>query len=291
MTKLSASEILRKKKQAMADKSAGRKNTVSFPNGKSTWRILPGWRTDDETFFHEFGQSWIKDMDGTILAVVGDAAMTYGEDDPIRNLISQAIGGARTDAQREHYKEALAKPRVLFNVQALDHKELSEDEAHILEVSEFQLGQIIEQAEMAGIIDTFLDADKGFDLIVTKTGKGKLNTKYQFTFSREAREVPSSVLDSIHDLDAYVRSKFAEPERAKALNAMKALTTGQEVLGIEDKSAERGDNERPAWEEDGNIQDAEYDAVEEAKEDNVPNVKVENQVVSDEDLDGLFGDD
>src|SRR4051812_49394934 len=109
MNKLS--DLLNQKRQQTADKRMGSKNAYKFKGGVTTIRILPTWRKDgDNTFFHEFGQAFIKNMNKETLAVIGDRKITYGEDDPIRGLIQRALGEAATDAQREHYKDMLAKP-------------------------------------------------------------------------------------------------------------------------------------------------------------------------------------
>lgn len=276
---VSVSELINKKRQQVADKRAGNLNAYTFKQPVTTIRILPGWRKDgDPTFFHDFGQTWIKNMDGAVLAVVADAKITFGNDDAVRNLVHRALAGANSDAQRKHYKEMLAKSRVLVNAQVLDDKSVDANVAHILEFSEAGFTAVIEQAALAGIADEFLSLDEGFDLIVSKTGKG-FDTKYTYTFARKPRAVPDSVRESLNDVDAFIRAKFADSERA--LNAIKSLVQGQDVLKIEDRSTD--------YSGDSDIVDGSFDAVEDARTNAAePEVEVDRQVRSDADIDSLF---
>lgn len=266
----SVSELLKQKRQNIADKRMGSKNAYKFKGGVTTIRILPGWRKDDPTFFHDFGQTFIKNQDGQILAVIGDRQITYGEEDTVRNLIQRAKADASTDAQREHYKEMTAKPRVLVNALVLDDKEVDATVPQIVEFSETQFDQIMEQVELNGIADEFLDLENGFNLKVSKTGV-KLNTKYTFSFDRKASAVDESVLEALVDIDAYIRSKFQDTERA--VNAIKSITQGSMPKAL-------------SYSGDTDAVDGEYSAVEEAKapwEDNTEVVHTDSA-----DIDGLF---
>jgi hypothetical protein len=221
----SVSDLLKKKRQQTADKRLGSRNAYKFKGGVTTIRILPTWRKDGDTkFFHEFGQAFIKNMNGDTLAVIGDRKLTYGEDDPIRNLIERAVGDSTTDSQREHWKNMKASPRILVNALILDDREVAPTEAQIVEFSETQFDSIIEQLELAGIADEFLDLEKGFNLKVNKTGTGFKNIRYTFSFDRKPSAVPAGAMDTLTDIDAYVRSKFADTDRA--INAIKSLTQG-----------------------------------------------------------------
>jgi len=95
-----------------------------------------------------------------------------------------------------------------------------------VEFSETQFDQILEQVELAGITDEFLDLTAGFNLKVSKTGT-KFTTKYTFTFDRKPTAIDSSVLDTLVDIDAYVRSKFTDTDRA--INALKSITQGTPI--------------------------------------------------------------
>lgn len=272
----SIQELLKQKRQSIADKRMGSKKTYRFKGGVTTVRILPGWRKSDPTFYHEFGQTFIKNMDGDVLAVVGDRMITYGEDDVVRNLLQRAKGDARTDAQREHYHDMLAKSRVLVNALILDDKEIDPTIPQIVEFSESQFDNILQQVELAGIDEEFLDLDSGFNLKVSKTGRGKNDTKYSFAFDRKASSVDKSVMESVVDLDSYVRSQFEGTDRA--VNALKSITQGVHVpkaLG---------------YAGDADTVDAEFDPVEEAKTVHDETI-VESRRASSEDIEKLFGNE
>lgn len=270
----STRDLLNQKKQKIADKRMGSKNSYKFKGGVTTIRILPGWRADktDPTFFHDFGQTFIKDMDKNTLAVVGDRLITYGEDDAVRSLIQKAKADAITEAQREHWKEMLASPRILVNALILDDKEVSATEPQIVEFSEAQFDSILGQIDLAGIADEFLDLNEGFNLKVSKSGLG-MKTRYSFSFERKPSSVDESVLEGLIDIDAYIRSKFADTERA--VNAIKSITQGSSVS-------------RPALSYSGgsdtDIQDGEYSAVDSALapwEDETPTVDATSTEIDD----------
>jgi hypothetical protein len=269
MNKLS--DLLNQKRQQTADKRMGSKNAYKFKGGVTTIRILPTWRKDgDNTFFHEFGQAFIKNMNKETLAVIGDRKITYGEDDPIRGLIQRALGEAATDAQREHYKDMLAKPRVLVNAAILDDREVPPTEAQIVDFSETQFDQILEQVQLIGIADEFLDLEAGFNLKVSKSGTG-FNTKYTFTFDRKPSAAPAGVMDTLVDIDAYIRSKFTDTDRA--INALKTISQG---VPIQTKALSYGgDKDEVA---------GTFDTVDETE------TPVERHTLTDAEVDKLFED-
>lgn len=274
----SISELLKKKKQQIVDKRVGAKNPYKFKNGVTTIRILPTWRSEGEpVFFHPFGQSFIKNMDGKVLAVIGAKNIAYEEDDAVQNLINLAKANATTDSQRKHWDECKAKPRQLLNALILDDKEVDPNVAEIISISETQLEQIIDQVDLNGIMDEFLDLKNGFNLKVSRSGSG-FNTKYTFVFDRKPTEVNPSVMDTVVDLDAYVRSQMADTDRA--INAIKSITTGNEHLQIEDRSV--------SYAGDSDVVDGVYDNV----DDDTPPFEVDNEraTISQEEIESLFED-
>ncbi len=268
------SNLINKKRQQIADRRAGHMNPYKIKQRQTTMRILPGWRKDgDPTFYHDFGMTWVKDFDGKVITAVCDTKLTFGNDDPVRNLAGTALANARTDAQRKHFKEMIAKPRVLINAQIVDDKDVDPNNPQIVEFSETQFETILDQIAVSGIAADFLSLEEGFDLIVGKTGTG-FDTKYTFTFARKARAVNPSIMDNINDLDAFIRSKMQDNE--KAANAIKALSTGGEVLQVEDRSTDYAggqtvDGSVLPWEAPENVN--------------------QNNTLSDADIDNLFSGD
>lgn len=273
----SISELLKKKKQQIVDKRVGTKNPYKFKNGVTTIRILPTWRTEGEpVFFHPFGQSFIKNMDGKVLAVIGAKNIAYEEDDAVQNLINLAKAGSTTDAQRKHWDDARAKPRQLLNALVLDDKEVDPNVAEIISISETQLEQIIDQVDLNGIMDEFLDLKNGFNLKVSRAGSG-FNTKYTFVFDRKPSEVNPSVMETAIDLDAYVRSQMTDTDRA--INAIKSITSGNEHLALEDRSVD--------YSGDRGVVDGDYSNVD---DDDIPPFEMENrkETISQDEIDSLF---
>jgi hypothetical protein len=277
---MSLAAQLKKKQQAVAERKAGMMNSYRFKQAETEIRILPSWRRDlpaeDAPIYHDFGLTFVKDMDGAILAVVGDRKLTYGEDDEVRNLIDRAFSQSRTDAQRKHFKDMKASPRVLVNALVLNDKDVDPNEPQIVEFSESQftgaISDLLIKAEEEG--DDVFDLEKGFNLFVKKTGKG-METKYSFTLARRSSAVDVEVLEKLHDIDAFVKAKFADGEKAR--NALRSLMQGpSEHVAISDRSTDLLEDRRDITETD--ITDATYDEV----------TEVESVAVSDADIEALF---
>lgn len=276
---MTTAERLKAKKQEVVVRAAARQNTYRWTLPSTEVRILPSWRPEthvDPTFFHDFGLSWIKDQDGTVLAVVADRKITYGEDDVVRNTISGAIGKQRTDAQRKHFKEMLASPRVICNGLVLNDPNVDPTEPQILEFSEGQwsgpVTDLIVAAEAEG--DDIISLDKGFNLTVGKTGKG-FDTRYSFVLARRASAVDVKVLAKLHDIDAFIEAKFADGD--KAVNAIKSLL-GDGPVALIERSTDLIEDRRSTVDTD--VTDADYSEA--------PDANVENVAISDEQLDELF---
>lgn len=278
---------IKSKRQQISDKKQGSKNTYRFKNKKTTIRILPTWRPADHEepiFYHDFGMSYIKDFDGNLLAVVGDARITYGQDDPIRNLINKALGTARTDAQRQHYKEMLAKPRIIVNALVLDDKENADPNIpEIVEFSSNQFDQVLAQMQLiAEGGENPLSLSAGYDLIVEKEGSGLL-TKYKFNFARKATSVPESAMENINDIDSFLRSKFTDSDRAS--NAIKSLTQGADVY--QSKAIGYSGNAETVTD---SVEDAAFDIIEETRGNVSEPVSTNVQNASQEDIDAMLAD-
>jgi hypothetical protein len=284
---MSLAAQLKKKKQEVADRNAGRQNTYRFKQASTDIRLLGAWREpiegeEDAPIFHDFGQTWIKDFDGNVLAVVGDRKITFGEDDVVRNLVYKALTAAKSDGQRKHYKEMLASSRVLVNGLVLNDPEVDPNEPQILEFSEAQftgpITAMLIKAEEEG--DDILSLEKGFNLTVGKSGKG-FDTKYEFTLARRSSKVDPAVMDKINDIDAFIRAKFADGERA--VNAIKSLIG--EPVALIDRSTDLIEDRRSTRNED--VTDAQFDVIDDAAAGGV-DVEVETVAVSDADIDALF---
>lgn len=275
---------LLKKKQTITDKKTGSKNTYKFKQRQTIIRILPSWReasAEDRPFYHDFGMAYIKDLDGNLLAVVGDRKMTYGEDDPIRNLLNAAMGEAATDAQREHYKQMLAKQRHVVNACVLNDKDVDPSNPEIVEFSQNQLEQIIDKMIfIAKDGEDPLNFANGYNLVINKEGTG-LMTRYSFDFERRPSSISEDVMERVTDLDAFVRSKFVDSDRA--INAIKSISQAASLPAPERSLSYTGGSTAT------NVVEAEYSAVEEAKDVRDP-IKTENISASEQSIEDLLRD-
>jgi hypothetical protein len=282
---------IRAKRQNIADKKTGMKKAYRFKQAKTLIRILPSWRPTTEAerpFFHDFGQAFIKDLDGNLLAVIGDRKMTYGEDDAVRDLISLAKAEAGTDATREHYHQMIAKQKHIVNAVVLNDPGVDKNTAEMIEFSQTQLDTIFQQMEkILEDGENPLDLDNGYDLEVEKEGTG-LKTRYKFLFARRPSKVDARVMDTVTDLDSYVRSQFNDTDRA--INAIKSISQGA-ALPAPDKSKSYTNGDTVPWGESDTkdkVEDAEYTVVDDAKSGVREPTSVNSREVSQSEIDDLL---
>lgn len=275
-------ESLLGKKQTISDKRTGGKNAYKFKQKSTTIRLLPSWRAarSDEAiapWYHDFGQAFIKDLDGNLLAVVGDRKMSYGEDDPIRNLLNLAMAEAGSDAERGHYKGLLAKQRHIVNALVLNDKDVDNETPEIIEFSQTQLETIIDKMiTIARDGENVFDFDKGYNLVIGKEGTGIL-TRYTFDFERRPSAINSSVMEKVVDLDAFVRAKFIDTD--KAIAAIKSVSQSA-ALALPSPS-------KTVSYSDSSIVEADYTVIDAAKEIREPNPTTS---ISDKTIDELLAD-
>lgn len=210
--------LIQQKKAAM--NSGNRQKTAKPPEGRSKWRILPGWRKDkeDSTFFHDFGQHFIKGMDNQLKAVYVCVDKTYGKPCKICEAIRQGVMSSSDDDVVKVLKDANAASRILLNAIHVDGE--SQD-PQILEVGPKVFSEIINIIQEWGNI---LDLDTGKDIVIERTGKG-LNTKYSVQVAAKSAPVPASVMGKLHDLDEYVAQESEEQAR-------RALANLSQVAGL-----------------------------------------------------------
>lgn len=279
-------EQIQGKRQQIADKKTSGKNPYKFKMKKTIVRILPSWRgseAEHQPFYHDFGQAFIKDLDGNTLAVIGDRRMCYGEDDEIRNLIVKACATAETDAVRQHYKDMLAKPRVIVNALVLNDSDVDPNTAEILDFSQNQFDTILPLME-AIVLDgeNPLDIDSGYNLIIEKEGTS-LQTRYKLYFERKPSKASSTAMETVVDLDAFVRAKCAETDRA--INALKSVTQAASMPVSGRSLSYNGGGDNPI------VQEGDYDVVSEERTAGVREpVKVDTLNVSQSDIEELLKD-
>ena len=214
-------EMVRNKKQAIQAQSGRRASTVKPQPGKSKWRILPGWRGEaDPTFYKDFGQHFVKGVDGTLKAVYMCVEKTFGKICPVCESINAGIAEASSDEVINALKEAKAKGRVLVNALHLDGEDPSTPVILDLTPGTFEkVLEVMEQYGEEGV--NMLDLDGGIDIVINRTGKG-INTEYSVMAAVKSGSVDKSVLKKLNNLDDYVAQEYEEG-RVKALSAVSAV--------------------------------------------------------------------
>lgn len=203
-------ELLRQKKNAM---SQGKK-TIKPNAGRNRYRILPGWRKDDPTFYHDFGQHFIKGVDKQIKAVYMCVDATYGKPCPICDQINAGIRMATDDVIVNTLKEAKASKRILMNVLALDSD--TPDVPQVLEIGPQVFMGILNLFDEWGA--DLIDIEKGQDIVIHREGTG-VNTKYTVQVGAKSKPVDPSVLKKLNDLDEFVAQE-SEDVAKRAINAL-----------------------------------------------------------------------
>ncbi len=214
-------DIVNNKKKAIEAASGRRERTVRPQPGKSKFRILPGWRGDeDPTFFHDFGQHYIKDGNDDLKAVYMCTEKTYGKPCPICQALSDAKGKVVDDDNLiKAIDESRASNRMLFNALHLDGEDPSSP--IILEVSPTTAQKIFDIMGGEDGYGDITDLESGTDIIISRSGKG-LNTEYSIYAAPKSGKVNKAVMKNLHNLDDYVNQEFDEG-RNKALAAVSTV--------------------------------------------------------------------
>lgn len=220
-------ELLKSKKQALA--SNRRAKTVKPEDGRSRWRILPGWRKPDaenaEQFWHDFGAHYIKDQAGELKAVYVCTDKTFGKPCPICSAVQSAIKTTGDDEMVKLLQESRSTGRVLLNALRIDGE--NPNEPQILEIPPTVFEGIINIISEWG--PETLDLETGKDFVIERAGKGK-NTKYSVQIAAKSAAISPDVLKKLHNLDDYVAQESEE-------QAARALANFRQVAGMLPASA------------------------------------------------------
>jgi len=217
-------EMIRQKKAALQEQSGRREKTVKPQQGKSTWRILPGWRGgDDPTFWHDFGMHFVHgttpgENGSTLRAVYICTAKTFGTPCPVCDAVSEGLRIAPNDAVVKALEGSKSSNSILVN--ALHRSGDDPETPVILEMRPSIFRRVLEITDDYGNIT---DPNSGFDMIITREGRG-LNTQYSVTPALNSQPVPAAALQQLHNLDDYVKQEYDE-------GRMKALASVRESVG------------------------------------------------------------
>ena len=211
-------DLVRKKKQALQQQSGRREKTVKPQPGKNRFRILPGWRgEDDPQFFHDFGQHFVKGLDGTLKSVYICTEKTFGKSCPVCAAIGEGVMHADNDEIIKALDESKSKGRILLNALHLNGDDPKTPV--ILDLTPTTAEKVFDLMDEYGTITELKD---GKPIVINRTGKG-LNTKYDILPAAESDEVPASVMEKLHNLDEYVKQEYDEGE-TKTVGAISTVS-------------------------------------------------------------------
>lgn len=211
-------DLLKAKKQSID--ASNRKKTAKPPLNTSRWRILPSWRGEGQQFWHDFGQHFVKDASGKMMAIYMCSDKTYGRPCAVCDAIHTGIKSSSDDFTAKLLKDAGSSGRILVNALQLDGP--TPTEVQILELAPSAFNAIISIAqewEEAG--ESIFDPVKGKDILITRTGAGLL-TKYTVQVAAKALPLPDGVLTRLNDLDTYVAQESSE-QQLRALNSVRSV--------------------------------------------------------------------
>lgn len=209
-------DLINKKKQEID--SNNRAKTAKVPDGRSRWRILPGWRADksDATFFHDFGAHYVKDATKAVKAVYVCTEKTFGRPCDICSTVANAMAHSHDDVTTNLLKEAGASARVLLNALQVDGA--TPNVPQILELAPTAFNQIITIMQEWGDI---LDLNTGHDIVIERSGKG-IGTKYVVQVAAKSQPVSPEIDAKKTDLDKYVAQE-SEAGKVKAITQVNAV--------------------------------------------------------------------
>lgn len=206
-------ELLKQKKQDLA--AGNRRKTIKPVEGTGRYRILPSWRGDNQPFWHDFGQHFIKKADKSIAAVYLCSDKTFGKPCEVCDAVAAGIASSPDDATMNLLTDAKSAGRVLVNALHLDGPTGMEVQILELAPGTFKLiTDIAVEWEEAG------ESIFGKDILITRTGTGK-NTKYAVQVAAKTTPIPAGLKP--HNLDEYVAQESNEA-KLRALNSVRAVS-------------------------------------------------------------------
>lgn len=226
---LSIAERLALRRGEIASTRSKGLRPYKFRAGRTLFRVVPqpGYPTNIAPgtmgIERRFGQTFLKSFDNKNIGSIGDRELTYGQSDPVRDMIFQAMRAAPTDEVKKHYQEMLASPRIVFCAVILDDPNQKPDEPVLIEISEtaFDEGILAQAMVWADTgVDVF-DAQQGHIFQVEKSGAG-MDTSYNWAVTPKAAPIGQAILDKAIDLDSWITALF-EGKEARCFEALAKL--------------------------------------------------------------------
>lgn len=264
-----------------AQRKAGFERAYKFKPGQTIIRLLPGVSDPDE-FFREYGAHYIRDPNtDAMVAVVGDAQITFQRTDPVREAIGELMGRAsrvNDQATYEKLKKWLAKPVTVVNAQIIKGDDENKGKVVRPEFSSTAFDSILIALQLCadtadGSDGELMKNGLGALIVVDRVGTGPTDTRYTFSAypKQPSDPVPQAVLDQRLDLDEYINGKFGDSvvKALAALSNMLGRDVTQSALG--QAMTQTAELAAPASSKDIGIHDLSVDvATEEAPFDAAP---------------------
>jgi hypothetical protein len=210
--------LVQSKRKDIASKT-GKGKTVKPPAGDSKWRILPTWRKDGSAqFWHDFGQHFIKNTDGKIVAVYLCTDKTYERPCEVCEKLSGALMSTNDNAILKALGEAKPGQRILVNALRIDGPANEAGTVHILELSPTTFQKYLDYMTNDEYGEGIIDPNTGRNITIKRDGTGK-DTEYNVMMAANPSKVDPSVLAKLNDLDAFVAQESDQAKR-KALQAV-----------------------------------------------------------------------
>lgn len=200
-----------------------RQRAYDIPDGQNRFRLLPGWRENDPTFFHPFGQHFVPSLnaspDGKDIAAVHVCSWrTFMEGGkrvpcPTCSMVYAADKLDLPEVVKAKLRRARSTQRYLVN--ALHRNGAEPNKPVMMSLPKTLWEQIFGDSDgNAGLIGMYgypIDLAEGYDIIITKSGTG-LTTKYRADFAPNSQPVPASVLKELVNIDEFVKSNVGSDD-------------------------------------------------------------------------------
>lgn len=226
--------------------------TIRPGNGRNRYRILPGWRvvakapahlSDEpghdgmpseramwlEQFYMDFGQHFLKDASGKVVAVALCMDKTYGKPCKVCDEVHRGIENSVDDISLARLEEAKSGASVLLNV--LELSGTSPNEVQVLSVAPSVLNG---KKGVGGIISLFTDwpnlvalggtAEGCADIVIDKSGSGKEGTVYNVSAIPTAVTLTAAHMAHVKDLDQHVLNEDNAQSTQRALSSVSAIS-------------------------------------------------------------------
>ncbi len=216
-------EMIQAKQKQLAAKR-GRERPEKLPMGQSRWRILPHWAgSDSELPSQDFGQHYIKDFSGDVVAVYICTAKSFGKDCPICESIAHAMQTVEDPNARKLLEQARSSQTYLLNAVQRTESGYAKEPV-LLQVPTNVFDQIMTIAAQYASGDgvNIFSMSEGHDVVISKTGTG-LSTRYQVLPGTKPSVIPAELLKKARNLREYVEQEHDEGKN-RALTALRGVS-------------------------------------------------------------------